>query len=415
MIAKTLLNRSFEATLRYVLGKEDAKLIYTNEATAVRGDALQVAKAMAAIAQGRNKPCYHIALSPAQGDQLAGMDWFNLSRDFLKGMGVDNHQAIAVLHTDADFQDGQERPHLHFVINRFDSPSINAHPVCLYFPKIERVVRKLEQDYGLEAIPCSWEVDRRGDAPRQYHQSHKQHQPSARQQLQTFLDQAIEQSANLDEFRSALQPMNISLRESKRGWSFELEGRHFAGYQLGKAYTRDRVEQTITTAKPQPQPETTPDQPMAVELRQLANQTQPIQTSAPVTRAPEAAPAPPESRAASAPATPNPAPIDFDSHAAARSMLQHFRQRLKNQKRKELTFADDRYLVKLDAKSHILTITDNSSGGNGKIIAQDEKTPEGWKVAINQVKPEDEQNFDCDQANREQQQRQKPKQRQPEL
>ena len=104
MIAKVLLNRSFEATLRYVF-KPDAVLIDTNEPTAgVSLNPRQIADSMNQTAGGRSsKPCYHIALSPHPSDSLLPQDWKQLGRDFLSRLGLSFHPMVAVLHTVSAF------------------------------------------------------------------------------------------------------------------------------------------------------------------------------------------------------------------------------------------------------------------------------------------------------------------------
>ena len=162
MIGKTTLSNNFQATLRYVYGKPNATVLVASFAG--YHDPLLIAKSMAQVAGDRSeKPCYHISLSPAPGDRLEMMDWYGLSQDFLEALGASTHQYVGVLHTDTTYPDGQSRPHLHLVINRYRMGSSLDRALCLHFPQIEQVIRKLEQDYQLEATPCSWDVRRGGE------------------------------------------------------------------------------------------------------------------------------------------------------------------------------------------------------------------------------------------------------------
>lgn len=246
MIGKTVLSGNFEATLRYVYGKEGASTIDATIAAAlVQPDPVAIAQEMNADVKDRSsKPCYHIALSPAEGDQLSRQQWKQLSRDFLSELGAEKHHSVVVLHTDATYPNGEERPHLHLVISRYESSTSNA--LCLHFPKIEGVIRKLERDYELESIPCSWEVDRRADASEQYHRADREQVPSIRRQLQTSIDQAIAKSTSVESFLSEIQSEGITPQPTDRGISFEKDGFHFAGYQLGKAYTLPQLEKNFT-------------------------------------------------------------------------------------------------------------------------------------------------------------------------
>ncbi|MBD1853425.1 relaxase/mobilization nuclease domain-containing protein [Cyanobacteria bacterium FACHB-502] len=246
MIGKTTLSHSFEATLRYVYSKPSAMTIDATLTAAFTEDPLQIAQAMNAVARDRSpKPCYHISLSPSQNDHLDMEDWHQMSADFLSELGAETYQAVAVLHTDATYPDGTVRPHLHFVINRFESINSDARALCLHFPHIEEVIRKLERDYALESVPCSWEVDCRGNAASQYHRTQRDGVPSVRTQLQDSIDQTIAQATTVDEFLRALQSQGIQSNLAAEGISFEQEGISFAGYQLGKAYTRSHVEKVL--------------------------------------------------------------------------------------------------------------------------------------------------------------------------
>ncbi|WP_179228728.1 relaxase/mobilization nuclease domain-containing protein [Leptolyngbya ohadii] len=246
MIGKTTLSHSFEATLRYVYSKPNVTTIDATLTAAFTEDPLKIAEAMSVVARDRSpKPCYHISLSPSQNDHLDTEDWHQISADFLSGLGAETHQAVAVLHTDATYPDGTVRPHLHFVINRFESINSDARALCLHFPHIEKVIRKLERDYALESIPCSWEADRRGDAASQYHRTQRDGVPSVRTQVQESIDQTIAQATTVDEFLRGLQGQGIQSNLAAEGISFEQEGISFAGYQLGKAYTRSHVEKVL--------------------------------------------------------------------------------------------------------------------------------------------------------------------------
>ena len=131
------------------------------------------------------------------------------------------------------------------MVNRYESSSASAHAACLYFPQIERVIRKLERDYELESIPCSWEVDRRSDPPGQYHRAERKHTSSVRTQVQAAIDEALQRSTSVQEFVEHLQTAGITTHLSERGISYSKDDTHLAGYQLGKSYTRTRIEAQI--------------------------------------------------------------------------------------------------------------------------------------------------------------------------
>jgi Relaxase/Mobilisation nuclease domain len=246
MIGKTTLSQSFESTLRYVYGKPDAALVNATLTAALTDDPIQIAQAMTAVANNRSaKPCYHISLSPAQGDSLSKQDWHRLSRDFLQTLGANCHQAVAVLHTDATYPDGSPRPHLHLVINRYASPDRTARALCLHFPTIERVIRTLEREYDLQSLACSWNVRQRSDAAPQYHRGKREKTASVRSQIQASIDQTIETAISPGDLIHKLQPQGISSHLQSNGIWFEQQGIALGGYQLGQRYTLEALESVL--------------------------------------------------------------------------------------------------------------------------------------------------------------------------
>lgn len=244
MIGKTTLSSSFESTLRYVYGKENATVICSTVASC--HDPMQVAEAMTKVAGGRSKkPCYHISLSPSEGDCLEAEDWYRLSEDFLEELGISSHQSVVVLHDDATYPSGETRPHIHFVINRYELGTIADRALCLHFPRIERVIRNLEQKYHLEAIPCSWEVQRRGDSAPQHHRCQRESTPSIRSQMQDTVDQELRQADSFESLLEELKSRQVVPHLTNKGIRFEKDGISFAGYQLGQSYTRHRLEQVL--------------------------------------------------------------------------------------------------------------------------------------------------------------------------
>ena len=125
MIANITRGKSFSNTFAYVFGEEKkAQIVWGNvpEALETRPKINSLARRFSARAsQSRTKkPVYHVSFSPHQKDvtSFTLKLWNRLCSEFLKHMGLQDHQAIGVIHNDAVFGESNlPRPHLHLVIN----------------------------------------------------------------------------------------------------------------------------------------------------------------------------------------------------------------------------------------------------------------------------------------------------------
>lgn len=100
------------------------------------------------------KPCCHISLAlPPQEHDLEDEEWVSLCRDYLSQMGFDlaENQYFIVKHEDRD------HPHIHIVANRVGVVSGDVVSDSHDYYRSQVVLRELEQKYGLEATPSSWE------------------------------------------------------------------------------------------------------------------------------------------------------------------------------------------------------------------------------------------------------------------
>ncbi|WP_139294948.1 BRO family protein, partial [Planktothrix tepida] len=175
--------------------------------------------------------------------------------DLLKQRHLAEHQYIAVLHRDATYPGGSMRPHVHLVINLVNSTGEVAN-VWWDYPKTEKVLRHLEKCYGLTSVPCSWEVAKRSNSKGQIqrlaretaeflavdHPRIQKPQPSVRQLLQQAVDKAVVNSTSIGELTKALQSRGVVSNLTSQGIRYELNGIHFAGYQLGESYTLKVIE-----------------------------------------------------------------------------------------------------------------------------------------------------------------------------
>lgn len=363
----------------------------------------------------------HYSISLPPGEQVDDPQKAAIAKDLLKQMGHDDCQYFVVAHHDQEHKRGVQHWHIATSAVNLDGQRVDD---SYNYLKLKQVERDLEQRYQLQDCSPQSIAQQKNLTSGETRLKDRTGAILPKEKLWRAIDQAITDQPTMPVLLMRLKAQGIEVQfheriednERKLGLSFGIDSSKFQGKRLGKAYSfsgliehrglsyqADRDDELLRQL----------NRMSAEQCRsQLAQLEQPrsphltrelelIPTPASVTSQTETPTAQPETPAASTPAIPN-----FDSHAAARSMLQHFRQRFKREKRKSLTFANDRYSVSLDPESHVLTITDNSPKQKGKIIAQDEKTLEGWKVKLAQVTPEDKQNFKRYQRQYEKEQKQ---------
>lgn len=160
MIGKTTKGKSFGGTVKYVLGKADAQLIYTNVFAGLgaetSAEAIAAEMTQTALRHRTDQPVYHLSVSPAETDRLSVQDWVNFSQDLLQELGLKNHQVVVVLHNDEDYPSGQPRPHAHFVVNLVNEAGKRASTSWDY-RRTEQALRHLEKCYELTPVLSSWE------------------------------------------------------------------------------------------------------------------------------------------------------------------------------------------------------------------------------------------------------------------
>lgn len=146
--------------MKYVLGKKDAQLIYTNVFAGLGAqtstEAIAAEMTQTARHNRTSQPVYHLSVSPAQTDRLSIKDWVNFSQALLQELGLEKNQVVIALHNDEDYPNGQPRPHAHLVINLVDDAGKLANTSWDYH-KTERALRHLEECYGLTPVQSSWE------------------------------------------------------------------------------------------------------------------------------------------------------------------------------------------------------------------------------------------------------------------
>ena len=122
LIGKVNRGGSFSSTIRYVLAdKKKAKVVFANFVEALQDNVdniVETFNSQAIFNHRVKKPVYHLSVSPAINDSLSEVDWSELASGLIDELGLNNHQAIAVLHQDTYFPNSNKlRKHIHRVAN----------------------------------------------------------------------------------------------------------------------------------------------------------------------------------------------------------------------------------------------------------------------------------------------------------
>jgi len=265
VIAKQMKNESFRSTLKYVLGKEKAKLLDSNMGGKTP---TQLAKEFGAARRLRpnlKRACGHIVLSVPHRDtnnpkgeyheHLTDDQYIDIAHRWLKEMkflgdGLHSSQYAIARHHDTDHE------HIHIIASRIRMDG-TVVPDSWDYRRSEVVVRQLEKEFGLEPTPCSSErvaekvkekgietkeSDRRAPTQRQTH--HESGKPTVKQRLADIIDKTSADHPSMTQLIGRLQRQGVKVHPTfstkglfREAIAFELDGVKVAGNKLGSAYS----------------------------------------------------------------------------------------------------------------------------------------------------------------------------------
>jgi hypothetical protein len=255
VLGKIVKGSSFEGVLQYVLEKEGAELLESNMGSINPLDLASEFRAIAELNQRVKYPVVHISLSPHPEDKLAKEDLIELSRDYLQRMDLGESQYVIAQHHDTYTSEGLPRPHLHIIANRVRLTDNQVTSSWLDWERSQEVLRDLENEYGLQQVASSSEIQRSAPSTGQKRRERKEQQkhllgelklppqPSVKEKLQTAIDETVASSKTMSDLLLNLESVGVEprvrvTREGEiQGISYQLEGVAFQGRQLGKGYT----------------------------------------------------------------------------------------------------------------------------------------------------------------------------------
>lgn len=237
MIGKQIIGKNFTKLLNYLFSKEGASLIGSNMMGKTPQELAVEFRSFLHLNNRVQKPVYHAALSIPKSEALSDAQWLDIGLDYLKGMGFDQNQFAIFRHTDCDHD------HIHIAASRI---KLNIKGNCVSdswnYRRSEKLIEQLEEKYGLTPTVRSWEKERRSPTTGECRQLARTGETSAREQLQTVLDQATIDQPEMTVLVDRLTHQGISVRikptpRQELGISYKLGDVAFSGTHLGKSYT----------------------------------------------------------------------------------------------------------------------------------------------------------------------------------
>ena len=252
MIGKITKGGDFEGLFRYLLHPNKEAIVIGGNVGASSPKSLEAEfLTFSNLNQRVKKPVTHISVAFAPPDGIVDPQIQTRIADrIISEMGYGNVQYLVVAHGRND--PGHDAPHnhdhIHIVANSVDlhGKFVNDR---LNFPRLEKILRQIEIDEGLEKIQSSWEVKRRAPT----HGQTQRHKRELREvaagtrdfatlpvsdRLQSAIDIAATQSRTVFEFAQTLAEQGISTklkvtRTGKvKGISYGMEGVSYQGNQL---------------------------------------------------------------------------------------------------------------------------------------------------------------------------------------
>jgi hypothetical protein len=185
----------------------------------------------------------HTSLSVEVGRNLNDPTWNAIAKDYLQAMGFDQNQYVLARHADT------QHDHVHLIVSRLrlDGTTVES---WLDYRRAQQVLRQLEKQYDLQAVPPSWETDVKPPTVGEIRQFRRTGEPSVRAMLQVAIDDALLTTTSIDEFQHQLvaQGIEVRLRQIQSGIagiSYKLNEVAFPGYKLGKRYTWSRIQDQL--------------------------------------------------------------------------------------------------------------------------------------------------------------------------
>ena len=249
MIGKLKKGSSFAGCIRYVTGKDEAKILASDGVLlGTNTEMTQSFELQRQLNPRIKKPVGHIALSFKPEDKPRLTDEFmaKIALEYMQMMGITDTQFIIVRHHNTD------NPHCHIVYNRINNEGkviSDAHD----YRRNEQVTKALKSKYGL-----TYGTDKSKTNTRKLRNAER-----AKYEIHNAVKSALKTADSWEKFKSELAKRGVHLEfiykdkeQTKiQGIRFSKDGYSFKGtqisreYSFGKLYARLGIEKNRVSSR----------------------------------------------------------------------------------------------------------------------------------------------------------------------
>ena len=241
MIGKLKKGSSFAGCIRYVTGKDEAKILASDGV--LLGTNAEMAQSFELQRQLNlriKKPVGHIALSFKPEDKPRLTDEFmaKIAIEYMQMMGITDTQFIIVRHHNTD------NPHCHIVYNRINNDGKLISDRNDY-RRNEQVTKALKSKYGL-----TYGTDKSKTNTRKLRNAER-----AKYEIHNAVKSALRMADSWDEFQSELAKRGVHLefvymdkeQTKVQGIRFYKDGYSFKGTQISREYSFVKLDARLGT------------------------------------------------------------------------------------------------------------------------------------------------------------------------
>lgn len=201
-------------------------------------------------------PVAHISLSPSPKERISDATMLELVSEYMDRLGFGECQWVVAKHSDTETPEGLPRPHYHVIANRVKMSDNKVVSSWMDWKRTEKILRDLEEEFGLMQVPCSWEVERSAPSTGQERRKRREKQEyeaglrcsPPNEPVKVLVQQAVDQAAlnnltmpqlvvRLQEEWGVTAHIGLTPTGKIKGISYSKDGVSLSGTQLGKAYT----------------------------------------------------------------------------------------------------------------------------------------------------------------------------------
>ena len=241
MIGKLKKGSSFAGCIRYVTGKDEAKILASDGVLlGTNAEMMQSFELQRQLNPRIKKPVGHIALSFKSEDKPRLTDEFmaKIAIEYMQMMGITDTQFIIVRHHNTD------NPHCHIVYNRINNEGKLISDRNDY-RRNEQVTKALKSKYGF-----TYGTDKSNTNTRKLRNAER-----AKYEIHNAVKSALRMADSWDEFKSELAKRGVHLefvymdkeQTKVQGIRFYKDGYSFKGTQISREYSFVKLDARLGT------------------------------------------------------------------------------------------------------------------------------------------------------------------------